>query len=296
MSGSAFITQADQALTNHLYSQLKADPTTQALLTSPEQIILNPSKRADQKSKLTLLLYHVTAENAARNTPTAERGALEAPFTLRYLVYPCTGKAEEDHALLGGVVRSVLAAPIIAASEERQDLRLTLGAVSVDELSRLWLALGIPFHAAVTVTVLLKAAYAAPEEAIPVVAPTVETSQIMDRYQVVQQTFVEQVSSWKKRNVFQRQWILQDFKTNTDMAAEEMQTVLNSLGEKLHAHSPIAEFAEPLEKLSKFYVHQRDGLKGMEKFSAKQRENVAMIEGWIRDVDALREALDFSTK
>ena len=105
-------------------------------------------------------------------------------------------------------------------------------------------------------------------------------------------TFVEQSGGWKSRNIFQRQWILRDFKKNTEMSVDEMLTILKELGDKLELHMSTAQFIDPLNRLAAYYEHQQELLKGFEKIQKKQAENLEIIAGWIRDVKALLEALN----
>ncbi len=84
---------------------------------------------------------------------------------------------------------------------------------------------------------------------------------------------------------------MQYFKSNTKMDAAEMADNLEELGEKIQAHQPTAAFIELLEGLVKFYTFQQNELKGMSRFSPKQKENVDIVDGWVREVKALINAL-----
>jgi t-SNARE complex subunit (syntaxin) len=68
------------------------------------------------------------------------------------------------------------------------------------------------------------------------------------------------------------------------------------MGDKLLLHASMKPFIDPLNRLAECYEHQVEELKGMEKFSSKQKENVDMINGWIKDVKALVEALKAQTQ
>ena len=105
-------------------------------------------------------------------------------------------------------------------------------------------------------------------------------------------TFTEQANGWKKANLFKKQYVFQDFKKNTDMSVDEMLTALNSLGDKLQMNLSTKQFIEPLNALAGFYEHQREALKGAEKFSKKQEENLEIIAGWNSEVKALMDALN----
>ena len=104
-----------------------------------------------------------------------------------------------------------------------------------------------------------------------------------DLYQVVLKTYVEQSEGWKKRNLFERQWLSRDFKKTTGISIDEMQTTLKALGNTLRVGASNAEFIGPLNQLSGYYKHQQEQLKGFEKNPQKLEENLKIIEGWIKD-------------
>jgi NAD(P)-dependent dehydrogenase (short-subunit alcohol dehydrogenase family) len=110
-------------------------------------------------------------------------------------------------------------------------------------------------------------------------------------YKAVLNTFMEQSIGWKKRNLFERQWVSRDFKKYTGFSIDEMQTTVNALGNTLMGAGPTAEFIEPLNKLAAYYAHQQDQLKGFEKNSQKLEENLRIIDGWIKDTKALVQKL-----
>ena len=88
-----------------------------------------------------------------------------------------------------------------------------------------------------------------------------------------------------------KQWVLQDFKKNSGITVEEMLSTLNSLGDKLEQNGSTAQFIEPLNQLASYYQHQLDELKGFQKMSHKQQENLETIALWIKDIQGLVEAL-----
>jgi NAD(P)-dependent dehydrogenase (short-subunit alcohol dehydrogenase family) len=110
-------------------------------------------------------------------------------------------------------------------------------------------------------------------------------------YQAVLKTYLEQSEGWKKRNLFERQWISRDFKKTIGMSIDEMQTTLKALGDSLKAHDSIAEYIEPLQHLAGYYEHQQNQLRGFEKNPTKLEENLKVIDGWIRDAKSLVQAL-----
>lgn len=113
----------------------------------------------------------------------------------------------------------------------------------------------------------------------------------MELYEPVLKTYLEQSEGWKKRNLFERQWVSRDFKKNTGRTVDEMQATLKALGNVLKNQASTKEFIEPLNNLAAYYVHQQDQLKGYEKDQKKLQENMKVIDNWIKDTKALIQAL-----
>jgi hypothetical protein len=110
-------------------------------------------------------------------------------------------------------------------------------------------------------------------------------------YQAVLKTYLEQSEIWKKRNLFERQWVSRDFKKTTGLSIDEIQTTLKALGNNLKTNGSTSQFIEPLNQLAGYYVHQQEQLRGFEKNPQKLEENLKIIEGWVRDAKALVAAL-----
>jgi hypothetical protein len=110
-------------------------------------------------------------------------------------------------------------------------------------------------------------------------------------YQVVMKTYFEQSEGWKKRNLFERQWVSRDFKKTTGLSIDEMQTTLKTLGNNLKTKASTVDFIEPLTQLAGYYVHQQEQLKGFEKNPKKLEENLKIINSWIEDAKALTKLL-----
>jgi NAD(P)-dependent dehydrogenase (short-subunit alcohol dehydrogenase family) len=112
-------------------------------------------------------------------------------------------------------------------------------------------------------------------------------------YDAVLKTYMDQSEGWKKRNLFERQWVSRDFKKNTGFSIDEMQTTLKTLGDNLKRGASTAEFAEPVNKVMVYYMHQQEQLRGFEKNPQKMAENLKIIDGWIADAKALAASLAF---
>jgi NAD(P)-dependent dehydrogenase (short-subunit alcohol dehydrogenase family) len=101
-------------------------------------------------------------------------------------------------------------------------------------------------------------------------------------------TYIEQSDGWKKRNLFERQWVSRDFKKNTGMSIDEMLTALKGIENR---KVPLQDSNEVLEKLRAYYEHQQVQLRGFEKDPKKLQENLAIIDEWKMDIKLLLESL-----
>jgi NAD(P)-dependent dehydrogenase (short-subunit alcohol dehydrogenase family) len=132
---------------------------------------------------------------------------------------------------------------------------------------------------------------AAPQKLVAAAAKPAEKRSVAELYQAVLKTFMEQSEGWKKRNLFERQWVSRDFKKNTGSSIDEMQTTLKALGDKLAPGAQKTEYIEAVSKVKAYYMHQQEQLKGFEKNPQKLAENLKVIDGWIEDAKALTDAL-----
>jgi hypothetical protein len=98
-------------------------------------------------------------------------------------------------------------------------------------------------------------------------------------------TLKEQSQGWKSRSLFERQWVIRDFKKTAGMPVEEWLSSLERLEENLRGKGEIHSL--PLEKLSGYYEHLAELAKGYEKDTAKLEENLRHVYGWRDEVRAL---------
>lgn len=106
----------------------------------------------------------------------------------------------------------------------------------------------------------------------------------------VQTTLKEQSEGWKSRSVFERQWVIRDFKKTAGLTVEEWLSQLDSLKNEIVDNGSINNLP-PLEKLSGYYNHMAELAKGYEKNPAKLEENLKFVYGWKAEVDDLIVAI-----
>ena len=97
-------------------------------------------------------------------------------------------------------------------------------------------------------------------------------------------TLKEQSEEWKRRSLFERQWVIRDFKKTAGMSVDEWLAALERLESSLKGDSDIEKTS--LSRLSGYYAHLAELAKGYEKDPAKLQENLRHVYGWRDDVDA----------
>lgn len=95
-------------------------------------------------------------------------------------------------------------------------------------------------------------------------------------------TYEEQYLGWKERNIFERQWVLRDFKKCVGKSADEVYKIMKSM-EKSKGILSTDEY-KLLESLIVYWEHQYELLQGFEKNKEKLQKNSNIIKGWILDI------------
>jgi NAD(P)-dependent dehydrogenase (short-subunit alcohol dehydrogenase family) len=107
----------------------------------------------------------------------------------------------------------------------------------------------------------------------------------------IRQTFSGQVDGWKSRSVFERQWVLRDFKKYTGAAPEYFIDKLKEFYERAQnnelSKSALKEL--PVDKIALYYKHQIDLLKSYEKNPEKVKEYSQLMENWIDSIERFKE-------
>ena len=118
-----------------------------------------------------------------------------------------------------------------------------------------------------------------------------EKSRVVVILSEILQTFSEQMDGWKSRSIFERQWILRDFKKYTGAAPEYFADRLKEFERRIQTNELTeSDFEElPVQKLSLYYKHQIDLLKGYEKNPDKVKENSSIMIDWINTIDKFIE-------
>lgn len=102
-------------------------------------------------------------------------------------------------------------------------------------------------------------------------------------------TLKEQSQGWKSRSLFERQWVIRDFKKTAGMPVEEWLLNLERLEEGLRGDGAITSL--PLNKLAGYYEHLAELAKGYERDATKLADNLRHVYGWRDEVKKLAEVL-----
>jgi NAD(P)-dependent dehydrogenase (short-subunit alcohol dehydrogenase family) len=129
-----------------------------------------------------------------------------------------------------------------------------------------------------------------PQEQAQAIKPQQKRS-VTELYEAVFRTFMEQSEGWKKRNLFERQWVSRDFKKNTGVSIDEMQVKIKTVGEKLKQGACTPDCIEAVNNVAAYYVHQKEQLRGFEKNPQKLQQNLQTLDDWIGDAEALAQTL-----
>ncbi len=129
-------------------------------------------------------------------------------------------------------------------------------------------------------------------ESGPSSGSNVSTSQRDDAAALSRRVFLtlkEQSDGWKQRSIFERQWVIRDFRKTAGMSAEEWLDGLQELEKNLRGSGEIQ--LPPLEKLAGYYEHLAELAKGYEKDAARLQENLRHVYGWRDEVVELENKL-----
>ncbi len=124
-------------------------------------------------------------------------------------------------------------------------------------------------------------------------APSGDMEKLLPLIADIASVFEEQYNGWMKKNMFFRQFVLNDFKKQTGMPAEAFKRKLASLyaGAQAGQWGDVTASKDMFVKLQGLYAHQRDLLQSFEKDPQQLQSDTALMNGWIEDLRRLIDAL-----
>ncbi|ERJ11298.1 SDR family NAD(P)-dependent oxidoreductase [Haloplasma contractile] len=109
----------------------------------------------------------------------------------------------------------------------------------------------------------------------------------------IQDTYCEQIGDWKNRPIFERQWLIRDFKKTMGTNPEEIRETLKSIHNTIDAGLISKDEFIVIHKIKSYYLHQLDLLKGYAKSPEILKEHSQIIERWIEDIELFNK--EFTT-
>lgn len=95
-------------------------------------------------------------------------------------------------------------------------------------------------------------------------------------------TLFEQNKGWEERSLFERQWLLRDFKKNAGMAVEQWLDTLDSMIVYLNQRdlNSLKRLYKPLDQLANFYSHLQELTKSYVKDKKQLAEYLVKVRSW----------------
>jgi hypothetical protein len=163
MSDYSVIAELGDSLVSGLFAELNADPQIRGLIDSEDRISLeSPAALENNNSvRLSIYLYRIVEDSYTKNRfPVPGTGGKQRkpPLTLDlyYLITPLVGTPREQQIVLGKTMQVLYDHAILESSDltgslgaSGEEIRLILNSVSLEELTRVWQALEIPYRLSV---------------------------------------------------------------------------------------------------------------------------------------------------
>nr|WP_072514086.1 SDR family oxidoreductase [Ndongobacter massiliensis] len=110
----------------------------------------------------------------------------------------------------------------------------------------------------------------------------------MELFKKIKNTFFVQYDGWRSRNIFERQWVLRDFKKHMGVPAETVKKEFDRMQKEMESGMGVKNISPKLfEKLLSYWEHQLQLLRGFEKDERKFAEYSQSIWEWISDIETL---------
>ena len=104
-------------------------------------------------------------------------------------------------------------------------------------------------------------------------------------------TFQAQYHGWLQRNLFERQWVLRDFKKRVGLPAEAVANTLQTARNTLERGESPTLSPALFAKLQAYWQHQYTLLQSFEKDPDQREAYGRQIQAWIADLQQLRDLL-----
>ncbi len=128
-----------------------------------------------------------------------------------------------------------------------------------------------------------------PQAQEPSAHPETDYQKIIPLVRQMIDVYSEQYAGWMKRNVFERQWVLRDFKKTVGISAEQFQNDLQHLKKNLDAGKTASyeSYRNHFKNLNRYFEHQYKLLQGYEKNPDTLEKNSEILLSWVKELTAI---------
>ncbi len=120
-----------------------------------------------------------------------------------------------------------------------------------------------------------------------------ELTQALALCRDVRTTLAEQAEGWKKRPLFERQWVVRDFKKQAGMSVERWLAALENLEHCLEQGDldTLTSLHTPIDALARYYERLQELAAGYEKDPEKLKEQLDIVSRWQETAERLDSLL-----
>ena len=107
------------------------------------------------------------------------------------------------------------------------------------------------------------------------------------------EVFNEQYDGWLQKNIFERQWVLRDFKKTVGLSADSFQLLMSSVLDSTDKKriDMVVDNKPQFEKLQKYYIRLHKFMQGYEKNPDELKKNSLIIHDWINELQTVIDML-----
>ena len=115
----------------------------------------------------------------------------------------------------------------------------------------------------------------------------------LDLCREVRRTLFEQSEGWKKRALFERRWVINDFSRHTGRPVEKWLESLETLENTLATHdlSGLSQLDLPVIKIAHYWKHQAELAKGYTRNPDELRKQLEILGEWQETADKLAKLI-----
>lgn len=120
-----------------------------------------------------------------------------------------------------------------------------------------------------------------------------DKNDILNLFQDIKNTFTVQVGAWSGRPIFERQWLVRDFKKLLGVSPENFFESIKEFEQAIVNDKMQADNLKnlPTDKIYLYYQHQIDLLKGYERNPDKLKENLGIMQNWLSTIDKFKACM-----